>query len=277
MAGKVRSEGSSWQAGWTPDSRGPVLQVSKTGSGAWTYSQYGTPGGTNCALPASPKGGTGQDGTGGGTPSNRPDCPSYRGGGDVTTEDDSSGKGAVSPEKAQQAVRPVLAALGQKNARLDAAWAVRSGTDRHREPGARRAADVRLAERSPGRLGRSSGRRQRPVGEPGQGRGVSGAERRQDAGPAEFGQGPHSRGRLPLAARREGHGRPGRQGRRDRAVRAGPDEGAEAGRGDRCGLRARGAVRGRWAGAGAVVAVQGAPAGRRRAARTPPRRSRTRR
>ncbi|MGW8553232.1 hypothetical protein [Streptomyces tubercidicus] len=119
VAGKVRSEGNSWQAGGTPDSRGPVLQVSKTGSGAWTYSQYGTPGGTNCALPASPKGGTGQDGTGGGTPSNRPGCPSYRGGGDVTTEDDGSGKGAVSPEKAQQAVRPVLAALGQKNARLD--------------------------------------------------------------------------------------------------------------------------------------------------------------
>ncbi|MER6845700.1 hypothetical protein [Streptomyces platensis] len=118
VAGKVRSEGTSWKVGGAPDSRGPLLQVSKTGSGAWTYSQYGTPGGTNCALPSSPKGG--QDGSGGGTPSNRPGCPSYRGGGDVTTEDDSSGKGAVSPEKAKKAAQPVLAALGQKNARLDA-------------------------------------------------------------------------------------------------------------------------------------------------------------
>ncbi|QIK09166.1 hypothetical protein G7Z12_27155 [Streptomyces sp. ID38640] len=120
VSGKVRSEGTSWKVGGTQDARGPVLQVSKTGSGAWTYSPYGTPGGTNCALPASPKGEKGQDGPGGGTPSNRPGCPSYRGGGDVTTEDDSSGKGAVSPEKAKQAVQPVLAALGQKNARLDA-------------------------------------------------------------------------------------------------------------------------------------------------------------
>ncbi|MFG2098247.1 hypothetical protein [Streptomyces sp. NPDC048612] len=120
LSGKVHSEGTSWKVGGTKDARGPVLQVSKTGSGAWTYSQYGTPGGTNCALPASPKGDKGQSGAGSGTPSNRPGCPSYRGGGDVTTEDDSSGKGAVSPEKAKKAVRPVLAALGQKNARLDA-------------------------------------------------------------------------------------------------------------------------------------------------------------
>ena len=78
--------------------------MNKTGSGAWTYSRYGTPGGTNCALPASPKGGRARTGDGA-APSSRPGCPSYRGGGDVTTEDDSSGKGAVSPKKAKQAVR----------------------------------------------------------------------------------------------------------------------------------------------------------------------------
>ncbi|WP_405410294.1 hypothetical protein [Streptomyces decoyicus] len=121
VSGKVRSEGASWKVGGlTRDARSPVLEVKKSGSGAWTYSQYGTPGGTNCALPASPKGGTGQDKGDGAAPSGRPGCPSYRGGGDVTTEDDSSGKGAVSPKKAEQAVRPVLKALGQENARLDA-------------------------------------------------------------------------------------------------------------------------------------------------------------
>ncbi|MFF4280822.1 hypothetical protein ACWDFH_27225 [Streptomyces kronopolitis] len=121
--GKVRSEGTAWKVGGpTRDGRGPVLQVNKTGSGSWTFSQYGTPGGTNCALPASPKGGKGDDGggkAGDGAASSRPGCPSYRGGGDIATEDDSSGKGAVSPEKAKQAVRPVLKALGQEDAKLD--------------------------------------------------------------------------------------------------------------------------------------------------------------
>ncbi|GAU69526.1 hypothetical protein SSP35_12_01740 [Streptomyces sp. NBRC 110611] len=124
VAGKVRSEGTTWKVGEvTPDARGPFLQVSKAGSGSWTFSQYGTPGGTNCAQPASPKGGTGQkSSTGqegpGGAASSRPGCPSYRGG-DVTTQDDGSGKDAVSPERAERAVRPVLAALGQQDARLD--------------------------------------------------------------------------------------------------------------------------------------------------------------
>ncbi|MEU9110408.1 hypothetical protein AB0D04_01105 [Streptomyces sp. NPDC048483] len=114
VTGKVRSEGTAWKVGGlTRDARSPVLQVNKTGSGSWTYSQYGTPGGTNCALPASPKGDAG-------TASSRPGCPSYRGGGDASTEDDGSGKGAVSAERAKKAVRPALKALGQENARLDA-------------------------------------------------------------------------------------------------------------------------------------------------------------
>ncbi|MEU9119206.1 hypothetical protein AB0C96_04990 [Streptomyces sp. NPDC048506] len=121
VAGKVHSEGTTWKVGEvTPDSRGPILQVNKTGSGSWTFSQYGTPGGINCALPASPKGGTGQERAGDGSAASRPGCPSYRGGGDIATQDDGSGKGAVSPAKAKQAVQPVLKALGQQNARLDA-------------------------------------------------------------------------------------------------------------------------------------------------------------
>ncbi|MEV0369402.1 hypothetical protein AB0I10_06215 [Streptomyces sp. NPDC050636] len=118
MAGKVRSEGNTWKVGGvTQDARHPVLQVNKTGSGSWTYSQYGTPGGTNCALPASPEAENGDDA---GVSSSRPGCPSYRGGGDASTQDDGSGKGAVSPEKARQAVQPVLKALGQQSAKLDA-------------------------------------------------------------------------------------------------------------------------------------------------------------
>lgn len=76
VAGKVRSEGTSWKVGGqTRDARSPVLQVSKSGSGAWTYSQYGTPGGTNCALPASPKGDKGQDQADGAAPSGGPAAP----------------------------------------------------------------------------------------------------------------------------------------------------------------------------------------------------------
>ncbi|MFD9815949.1 hypothetical protein [Streptomyces sp. NPDC059080] len=115
VAGKVRSEGATWKVGGpTRDGRGPVLQVTKTGSGSWTYSSYGTPGGTNCALPASPK-----DGADGGA-SEGPGCPSYRGGPDAATRDDGSGAGAVSQKEAERAVRPVLAALDQSDARLDA-------------------------------------------------------------------------------------------------------------------------------------------------------------
>ncbi|MFJ6751968.1 hypothetical protein ACIQNI_27840 [Streptomyces sp. NPDC091266] len=122
VAGKVRSEGNTWKVGGlTRDARSPVLQVNKSGSGSWTYSQYGTPGGTNCALPASPKAGSGSASGDNGPSSSKPGCPSYRGGGgDASTEDDGSGKGAVSQEKAKQAAAPVMTALGQKGAKLDA-------------------------------------------------------------------------------------------------------------------------------------------------------------
>ncbi|MFD7666748.1 hypothetical protein [Streptomyces sp. NPDC059788] len=113
LPGKVRSDGNSWKVGGlTRDARSPVLQVAKGGSGSWTYSEYGTPGGTGCAEPA-PKGG------GSGSQASGPGCPSYRGG-DASTQDDGSGKDAVSQEKAKQAAQPVLEALGQKGAKVDA-------------------------------------------------------------------------------------------------------------------------------------------------------------
>ncbi|MEU7159933.1 hypothetical protein [Streptomyces chrestomyceticus] len=111
LPGKVRSDGASWKVGGlTRDARSPVLEVAKGGSGAWTYSQYGTPGGTGCAETA-PKGG------GNGSQVGGPGCPE---GGDTSAQNDSGTKDAVSPEKAKQAAQPVLEALGQKDAQLDA-------------------------------------------------------------------------------------------------------------------------------------------------------------
>ncbi|MFH8406095.1 hypothetical protein ACH4FX_15130 [Streptomyces sp. NPDC018019] len=109
LPGKVRSDGGSWKVGGlTRDARSPVLQVAKGGSGAWTYSQYGTPDGTGCAETAPAKGADGSQASG-------PGCPT---GG--TSGQGDGGKDAVTPEKAEQAAQPVLAALGQQNAELDA-------------------------------------------------------------------------------------------------------------------------------------------------------------
>ncbi|WP_030371809.1 hypothetical protein [Streptomyces rimosus] len=103
LPGQVRSDGDSWKVGGlTRDARSPVLQVAKSGSGAWTYSQYGTPNGTGCAE------------SGKGSDSSQASGPGCR------TGDESGEKDAVSPEKAKQAAQPVLAALGQKDAKLDA-------------------------------------------------------------------------------------------------------------------------------------------------------------
>ncbi|WP_341483625.1 hypothetical protein [Streptomyces endophytica] len=56
VAGKVRSEGSTWKVGEvTPDSRGPILQVNKTGSGSWTFSKYGTPAVRTARCPPPPR------------------------------------------------------------------------------------------------------------------------------------------------------------------------------------------------------------------------------
>ncbi|WP_043264012.1 hypothetical protein [Streptomyces sp. CT34] len=108
VTGKVRSEGAAWKVGGLPhDARGPSLEVNKTGSGAWTYRV--TPGRMMCPLHIS-------GGAGGSTPG----CPSYRGGADAGASPDDGGKGAVSEAGAEAAARPVLAALGQQNARLDA-------------------------------------------------------------------------------------------------------------------------------------------------------------
>lgn len=136
VTGKVRSDGATWKVGGLPrGARDPVLQVAKGGTGSWTYTRYGSPAGTGCAAPGSPVSPYGPDdprsterGGGSATGDTGPSCPSFRGGGgggggkggDSALDEDGEDGGAVSREEAERAVRPVLDALGQRDARLTA-------------------------------------------------------------------------------------------------------------------------------------------------------------
>ncbi|MET9291802.1 hypothetical protein [Streptomyces sp. NPDC003077] len=140
MSGPVWSDGGTWRVGGAErDPRGPDLRVTKTGTGAWTYARYGALGGEGCtpyampgnaggksAEPGSPSGQRaerhateekGKDRAGQATPPDgtrtAPVCP-HR------ADADASGRNAVSPDAAKRAARPVLEALGQRDARLDA-------------------------------------------------------------------------------------------------------------------------------------------------------------
>ncbi|MEU5307004.1 hypothetical protein ACH4YO_12405 [Streptomyces noursei] len=107
VSGTVRSDGAWWTVGTPgPDGRGTTLRVARTGAGNWVFNRYGAGDGTKCPLV-----------------DDRPGCPSYRGGADGGDGGDggsgNAGSGPASEAKARQAVRPVLAALGQPDARLD--------------------------------------------------------------------------------------------------------------------------------------------------------------
>lgn len=93
VPGKPRVEGMAWKVGVTKDGSGPVLQVNKQAPGTWTFAKYGPGGSDDCA-----KGDK---------------CPgsSYRPGGPGP---------AVSEKAAKEAAAPVLKALGQDDAKLDA-------------------------------------------------------------------------------------------------------------------------------------------------------------
>ncbi|MEV0324102.1 hypothetical protein ACIBKX_02275 [Streptomyces sp. NPDC050658] len=96
VSGKPTSHEGAWKIGPAKDGSGPSLQVSKQAPGTWTFTRYTTGGTDNC-----PKGkpcsgtSTAPDGTGGG--------------GD-----------AVGESAAKKAAAPVLKALGQDDAKLDA-------------------------------------------------------------------------------------------------------------------------------------------------------------
>ncbi|MFI1796030.1 hypothetical protein ACH427_01535 [Streptomyces sp. NPDC020379] len=123
VQGAPRLEGGVWRVGGAPGSDEPTLQVKQQGPGDWSFSRYGSPGG-GCAHPpgagpresadkgldkslASPSGNS----PAGNSPSMN--CPQYRG---IAPGD----ARAVTQEKAKNAAAPVLKALGQSDAKLDA-------------------------------------------------------------------------------------------------------------------------------------------------------------
>ncbi|MEV6649839.1 hypothetical protein [Streptomyces sp. NPDC051219] len=94
VADKPRLEGDVWKAGVVRDSAGPVLQVNRQAPGTWTFVQYAVGGSDNCVP--------GKDTCGG------------------TTAPPGDAGQAVSEKAAKAAAAPVLKALGQDDAKLDA-------------------------------------------------------------------------------------------------------------------------------------------------------------
>ncbi|WP_328948270.1 hypothetical protein OG778_06655 [Streptomyces sp. NBC_00184] len=93
VQGTPRAEGTSWKVGSDGDGSGPVLRVAKQAPGTWTFARYGTGGTDNCESTTV--------------------CSSKHVG--------PGGSGAPVSEKAAKAAAvPVLKAVGQDDAALDA-------------------------------------------------------------------------------------------------------------------------------------------------------------
>ncbi|MEV6795717.1 hypothetical protein AB0M87_27845 [Streptomyces sp. NPDC051320] len=92
VAGTPRLDGTSWKVGTDHDGSGPLLQVTEQAPGTWTLTRFGTGGTDNC-------------------PRNKPCSPG------TTPGDDGP---AVSEKAAKAAAAPVLKALGQDDAKIDA-------------------------------------------------------------------------------------------------------------------------------------------------------------
>ncbi|MBP0460281.1 hypothetical protein [Streptomyces montanisoli] len=107
VSGAPRSSGDAWLAGTAADGGGPLLRVQKKAPGAWTFSRYSPTGGDNC--------GKGKPCTGSTSLVHGGGAVDRVGGGGV-----GGGGGAVSEDAAKQAAAPVLKALGQGGARVDA-------------------------------------------------------------------------------------------------------------------------------------------------------------
>ncbi|MFD6338834.1 hypothetical protein [Streptomyces sp. NPDC060131] len=95
VPGTPRSDGTVWKVGTEKDGSGPLLRVAKQAPGTWTFDRYGPSGSDNCLKGKS--------------------CPSTGGG-----PGDAAGGDAVSEAAAKRAAAPVLKALGQDKAALDA-------------------------------------------------------------------------------------------------------------------------------------------------------------
>ncbi|MGW2561183.1 hypothetical protein ACWCXB_18420 [Streptomyces sp. NPDC001514] len=100
VAGSPRAVGDVWKIGAEKDSGGPMLQVNRQAPGTWSFARFGpSPKGDDCTkVKPCPGGGVPDPGTSG-----------------------DSAFPAVSEEAAKKAAAPVLAAVGQSDARLDAA------------------------------------------------------------------------------------------------------------------------------------------------------------
>ncbi|MEU9194085.1 hypothetical protein [Streptomyces hundungensis] len=97
VEGAARLEGERWTVGATKDDSGPTLTVSQEAPGTWTFARFGSGGTDNC-----PKGAK---------------CPMHTTGADTGS---GTGGGPVSEQAAKAAAAPVLKALGQDDAKLDA-------------------------------------------------------------------------------------------------------------------------------------------------------------
>ncbi|MGW7369905.1 hypothetical protein ACWGI8_42395 [Streptomyces sp. NPDC054841] len=103
VPGTPRLVGTVWKIGTEMDGGGPLLQVNRQAPGTWTFTQFGLPKGDNCLKgKACPSGGPGPNGP-------VPDAPAA-----------TAGTQTVSEEAAKKAAAPVLAAVGQSDASLDA-------------------------------------------------------------------------------------------------------------------------------------------------------------
>ncbi|MFE3324215.1 hypothetical protein [Streptomyces sp. NPDC059176] len=99
VPGTPRLAGTVWKIGTDKDGGGPLLHVNREAPGTWTFMRFGTsPKGDDC-LKGKP-------------------CPS--GGEPSTGQPGSGGAPVVSEETAKKAAAPVLAAVGQGDAALDA-------------------------------------------------------------------------------------------------------------------------------------------------------------
>ena len=99
MPGTPRPVGQAWKIGADKDGAGPLLQVNKQAPGTWTFARFGpSPGGDNCQKVEV--------------------CPSRGDRGQRAGA--RPGAAPVSEEAAKKAAAPVLKALGQSDAKLDA-------------------------------------------------------------------------------------------------------------------------------------------------------------
>ncbi|WP_323177882.1 hypothetical protein [Streptomyces sp. NBC_00083] len=99
--GAARLEGGTWKVGATKDGSGPTLTVSQKAPGTWSFARFGSGGTDNC-----PKGKM---------------CPMHTTGADTGADTGGDTGGApVSEQAAKAAAAPVLKALGEDDAKLDA-------------------------------------------------------------------------------------------------------------------------------------------------------------